>query len=112
MIGVNNESIFGETKEPNIALLHEFLSENRDGFRHTTYVDNAEGYAKESKLTKSVPLRTLISSRLMCLPPSSPVVVYTLRGEPYSLVKFDLFFHLLLGIDDSLLLKWCDFSCV
>lgn len=49
MIGINNESIFGETLEPNLGQLQEFLNENRDGFRHTTYVDNGEGYAKESK---------------------------------------------------------------
>jgi hypothetical protein len=49
-IGINNESIFGDTKEPDLGLLQRFLEENGDDFRHTTYVDNADGYAKESKL--------------------------------------------------------------
>ncbi|KAF9936393.1 hypothetical protein BGZ65_002422 [Modicella reniformis] len=43
VIGINNESIFGETKAPDLELLQEFLNENSDGFRHTTYIDNAEG---------------------------------------------------------------------
>lgn len=46
-IGINNESIFGDTKEPDLGLLQRFLEENGDDFRHTTYVDNADGYAKE-----------------------------------------------------------------
>ncbi|KAF9210014.1 hypothetical protein BGZ49_008512 [Haplosporangium sp. Z 27] len=48
VVGINNESIFGATKEPNVSALQEFLSENSDGFRYTIYIDNAEGYAKET----------------------------------------------------------------
>ncbi|KAF9186877.1 alpha 1,2-mannosyltransferase 2.4.1 [Haplosporangium sp. Z 11] len=48
VVGVNNESIFGETNPPNMELLSEFLEANKDGFRYTIVVDNADGYAKET----------------------------------------------------------------
>ncbi|KAF9175933.1 hypothetical protein BGX21_008669 [Mortierella sp. AD011] len=48
VVGINNESIFGVTKPPEVELLQEFLNENRNGFRYTIYIDNAEGYAKET----------------------------------------------------------------
>ncbi|KAI8601511.1 hypothetical protein EDD21DRAFT_106076 [Dissophora ornata] len=50
VIGINNESIFSETKAPDRERLCEFLEENSDGFRYTIFLDNAEGHAKESKL--------------------------------------------------------------
>ncbi|KAF9117074.1 hypothetical protein BGX27_005624 [Mortierella sp. AM989] len=48
VVGINNESIFGATKDPDIELLQNFLNENKDGFRYTNFIDNAEGHAKES----------------------------------------------------------------
>ncbi|KAF9436102.1 hypothetical protein BGZ76_004811 [Entomortierella beljakovae] len=48
VVGINNESIFGETKEPAYEQLRDFLDEYGDGFRHTTYIDNSEGFAKET----------------------------------------------------------------
>ena len=51
LVGINNESVFGETKAPNREKLCNFLEENSDGFRYTIVIDNAEGHAKESKLS-------------------------------------------------------------
>ena len=52
MIGINNESIFGETKPGNVEKLVDFLEAHREGFRYTIYLDTDEGLAKESKLTE------------------------------------------------------------
>ncbi|KAG0216532.1 hypothetical protein BGX28_000046 [Mortierella sp. GBA30] len=46
VIGINNESIFGDTKAPDRDLLYAFLDENKEGFRYTVYLDY-EGHAKE-----------------------------------------------------------------
>ncbi|KAF9964576.1 hypothetical protein BGZ70_006248 [Mortierella alpina] len=48
VVGINNESIFGETKSPKREYLEAFLDDHRDGFRYTIYLDNAEGDAKEN----------------------------------------------------------------
>ncbi|KAF9583751.1 hypothetical protein BGW38_008663 [Lunasporangiospora selenospora] len=47
-VGINNESIFGDTKPPNLDALNEFLEEEREGFRYTIFADNSEGFAKET----------------------------------------------------------------
>ncbi|KAG0244499.1 hypothetical protein BG011_002970 [Mortierella polycephala] len=47
IIGINNESIFGVTKPPNLELLKTFLDEHQGEFRYTLMVDNAEGFAKD-----------------------------------------------------------------
>ena len=49
VVGINNESIFGETKPGDVDQLNEFLDDHREGFRYTIYIDNDEGHAKESK---------------------------------------------------------------
>jgi hypothetical protein len=49
VVGINNESIFGDTKPGDVDQLNEFLDDNREGFRYTIYIDNDEGHAKESK---------------------------------------------------------------
>ncbi|KAG0300311.1 hypothetical protein BGZ98_009272 [Dissophora globulifera] len=48
VIGINNESIFGETREPDIEHMRHFLDDNQDGFRYTIFVDSVEGYAKDN----------------------------------------------------------------
>lgn len=48
-MGINNESIFGETNPGDVDKLNEFLDDHREGFRYTIYIDNDEGHAKESK---------------------------------------------------------------
>ncbi|KAF9582840.1 hypothetical protein BGW38_010694 [Lunasporangiospora selenospora] len=48
ILGINNESIFGVTKPPNLDLLSTFLNEHQDEFRYTVLVDDAEGYAKDA----------------------------------------------------------------
>ncbi|KAG0216530.1 hypothetical protein BGX28_000044 [Mortierella sp. GBA30] len=52
VIGVNNESMFKE-KENSVDKVKTFLKENEEGFRYTTYVDTAEGHARESVYKKS-----------------------------------------------------------
>ncbi|KAF9983515.1 hypothetical protein BGZ75_005012 [Mortierella antarctica] len=47
VVGINNESIFGETKPPKREYLDAFLDDHRDGFRYTIYLDSAKGHAKE-----------------------------------------------------------------
>jgi len=47
IIGVNNESIFGMTKPPNMDVLLPFLEEHEEEFQYTIVVDNAEGFAKD-----------------------------------------------------------------
>jgi len=49
VVGINNESIFGETKSPKREYLEAFLDDQRDGFRYSIYLDSAEGYAKEGR---------------------------------------------------------------
>ncbi|CAO3568203.1 unnamed protein product [Mortierella alpina] len=48
VVGINNESIFGETKPPKRGYLEAFLDDQRDGFRYSIYLDSAEGHAKEN----------------------------------------------------------------
>ncbi len=48
IVGVNNESMF-RAKEHDVAHVRSFLTENKDGFRYTVYVDTAEGHARECK---------------------------------------------------------------
>ncbi|KAG0349295.1 hypothetical protein BG004_008033 [Podila humilis] len=48
IIGVNNESIFGETKPPKMDVLLPFLQQHEEDFQYTIVVDNAEGFAKET----------------------------------------------------------------
>ena len=52
ILGINNESIFGVTKPPNMELLSTFLEEHPDEFRYTIMVDDAEGFAKDGKECK------------------------------------------------------------
>lgn len=49
VVGINNESIFGETEKANVERLVDFLEAHRDGFRYTIYVDTDDGFAKECK---------------------------------------------------------------
>ncbi|KAF9294629.1 hypothetical protein BGZ88_003588 [Linnemannia elongata] len=48
VVGINNESIFGETNPGDVDKLNEFLDDHREGFRYTIYIDNDEGHAKET----------------------------------------------------------------
>ncbi|KAI8345712.1 hypothetical protein B0O80DRAFT_472160 [Mortierella sp. GBAus27b] len=48
ILGINNESIFGMTKPPNMDLLASFLDEHPEEFRYTVLVDDAEGFAKDA----------------------------------------------------------------
>ncbi|KAF9272907.1 alpha 1,2-mannosyltransferase 2.4.1 [Mortierella alpina] len=52
IVGVNNESMFRE-REHNAAEVKSFLTENKDGFRYTVYVDTPEGHARESVYKKT-----------------------------------------------------------
>ncbi|KAF9092166.1 hypothetical protein BGX29_006448 [Mortierella sp. GBA35] len=48
VVGINNESIFGETKPAEVDLLTDFLDNHQEGFRYTICIDNDDGHAKET----------------------------------------------------------------
>ncbi|KAF9977504.1 hypothetical protein BGZ73_005775 [Actinomortierella ambigua] len=51
ILGINNESIFGETKPPERELLDRFMEQEKDNFRCTILQDREDGYAKHVAYT-------------------------------------------------------------